>query len=289
MTASANSQKELTGPDAPSAIRARIKKHKVEIDSAYIGMGKDLYLTFHRKLYEQWGHDTFTDYLENEVGISVTRGERVRRIWTRFVKQEAVKPNELDGLGYTNALALLPVLGREAPEGLPHRTTAQWINIAKKLSWRDLDLEVKKYTGTTQKQKENLVAGGAVLTTEESPEVPPPLSPTDNRRPWAFKFHPSQFKVVDAAVAEIKRCSPKEMSTEEAMAHVATECLSSRMSKEEAPTARVPFLLHNLEKVHGGKFVWIPDDTAAAFLSECMKARPDLFSPPVEEEPGDPS
>jgi len=74
------------------------------------------------------------------------------------------------------------------------------------------------------------------------------------------------------------------MAPNEALAHVATEFLAARMSKEEKPLVRVQFLLGNLETCYGGKFVWIKDNGAALFLADCMKQRPDLFNEPVEND-----
>lgn len=290
MTHSGNSSK-ATGPDAPTEVRKRVAALKKEIDSGYIQLGRDLYLIYHRKLYEKWGHDTFTDYLETEVGMSQSRGERCRRIWTRFIKGEGIKPIMLDGLGYTNALALLPVIGKPTPEGLPERTALDWIAIAKNMSWRDLDLEVKKYTSITEAQKQALIDAGAKVT--EEPTEAGSLGPSDpgaidgkmdDRRLFNHKLHPSQFKVIDAAMAEARRSKPDEMADNEALAHIATEFLASRMSKEETPVARVEFLLHNLETAYGGKFVWIPNDDAAGFLASAMKQRPDLFTNPEEDD-----
>ena len=179
----------------------------------------------------------------------------------------------------------------EAPEGLEERDTADWIALAKKMSWRDLDLEVKKYTGLTEAQTQALVDAGAKVS-EEGTE-PKSISESDpgaikghvdDRRLFNHKLHPSQFKVIDAAMAEARRSKPDEMADNEALAHIATEFLASRMSKEETPVARVEFLLHNLETAYGGKFVWIPSDNAASYLADAMKQRPDLFTTPEEDE-----
>ncbi len=277
------------GADGPNEVRKRIRQHKDAIDSAYIQMGRDLYLVYHRRLYQDWGHDTFTDYLEIEVGIDQQRGDRCKRIWTRFVKDEAISPKEMKGLGYTNALALLAVLGKEAPVGTKPRSARDWIGLAKKLSWRDLSLEIKKFTSISKEQKDALVASGATVASAEPeiPGLPAPISASDNRRDWGFKLHPSQFKVLDAAIAEAKRSKPGSMAENEALAHVATEFLAARMSKEEAPVARVGFLLTNLERVYGGKFVWVPGDEAADYLGACIEQRPELFNQPVVEDEED--
>jgi len=285
-------------PQVESAgeVRKRVARLKKEIDSSYIQLGKDFYLIYHRRLFQNWGYDSFTDYVETEVGMAKQRAERCRRIWTKFVKECGVKPKELDGIGYTNALLLLPVVKSD--------NVKHWIDTAKgikrdefdkvvsrdPLTYRDLDLAISAAKSPSAAAVADLPVAGTppepenpgeeIDTTPGSPMPPVPAG----RRRLAVNMHPSQYKVVDAAIAEARRTKPEEMAENEALAHVATEFLAARMSKEEKPLVRVQFLLANLETSYGGKFVWVNDPAAAAFLGDCMEQRPDLFSEPVENK-----
>jgi hypothetical protein len=265
-------------------VRKRLKANKAKVDSAYIQMGRDLYLAFHRRFYQKWGYDTFTDYVEQEVGIAKTRAERLRRIWTKFVKQLKVAPAELAGVGFTNAFTMLPVVDST--------NVYDWIDEAKNKSWRELDLAVRAAKGPSKAAADSITA-----STPKTPKAAPtaaddptyeddgsetPTDTKDARRPWTFRLYPSQFKVVDAAVAEARRTKPDEMAENEALAHVATEFLASRMSKEEKPLVRLKFMLSVFESVYGGKFVWIKNEDAAQFLGDAMDQRPDLFNQPTE-------
>ena len=282
--------------ESSSEVRKRVARLKKEIDSSYIQLGKDFYLIYHRRLYQKWGHDSFTDYVENEVGMAQQRADRCRRIWTKFVKECGVKPKDLDGLGYTNALLLLPVV--------KSHTVSQWLDTAKGikrdeqgnvvskevLTYRDLELEIAKAKSPSGAAVGDLPKVGASGLDEEEPVDPvtgtplPTAIPADGRRAFSVRCHPTQYKVIDAAIAEAQRTKPEEMAPNEALAHVATEFLAARMSKEEKPLVRVQFLLGNLETCYGGKFVWIKDNGAALFLADCMKQRPDLFNEPVEND-----
>lgn len=281
---SANSQKK--NPDAPSEVRKRLKQNKAKVDSAYIQMGRDLYLAYHRRFYQKWGYDTFTDYVEQEIGIAKTRAERLRRIWTKFVKQLKVPPAELAGVGFTNAFTMLPVIDST--------NVYDWIDKAKDSSWRELDLAVQAAKGPSKTAADKIKTSGGTATAKPTDDDPTydddgsdvgvgaAVDPKDSRRPWTFRLYPSQFKVLDAAVAEARRTKPDEMAENEALAHVATEFLASRMSKEEKPLVRLRFMLSVFENVYGGKFVWIKNEEAAAFLGEAMENRPDLFNQPTE-------
>jgi len=279
--------------ESPNEVRKRVKQIKKDIDLGYIQLGKDFYLIYHRRLYQTWGHDSFTDYVEMEVGMAQQRADRCRRIWTKFVKECGIKPKELDGLGYTSALQLLPVVTSS--------TARDWIEKAKgvvrdeagkvlsksPLSYRDLALEITKAKSHSASSVADLPvakgpSSGPIILADELDSMETPG--VDHRRPFSVRCHPSQYKVLDAAIAEAKRTKAEEMADNEALAHVATEFLAARMSKEEKPLVRVQFLLSNLETCYGGKFVWIKDDDAANFLADCMQQRPDLFSEPVENE-----
>jgi hypothetical protein len=287
-----------TAPQVESAgeVRKRVRRLKKEIDSSYIQLGKDFYLIYHRRLYQKWGFDSFTDYVEEEVGMAKQRAERCRRIWTKFVKECGVKPKELDGIGYTNALLLLSVVKSD--------NVKKWIDTAKgikrdefdkvvsrePLSYRDLETAIAAAKSPSASAVADLPVAGVVpepdpvpAQTDDTPGSSLPPVPAGRRR-LAVNCHPSQYKVIDAAISEAKRTKPEEMAENEALAHVATEFLAARMSKEEKPLVRVQFLLANLETSYGGKFVWVNDPAAATFLGDCMKQRPDLFSEPVENE-----
>lgn len=274
MKSSTSSQKNF---DAPAEIRKRLKQYKKTVDDAYIQMGRDLYLAYHRRFYQKWGYDTFTDYVEQEVGIAKTRAERLRRIWTKYVKKLKVAPKQLQGVGFTNAFTMLSVVDAS--------NVHSWIERAKTSSWRDLDLAVqvaKSPSGPGIDSMEVATSTGTTIVDDEVVSVDPydnpdPPSGSDPRRSWNFKLYPSQFKVLDAAISEARRTKPDEMAENEAVAHVATEFLASRMSKEEKPLVRLSFLVSTMERVYGGKFVWIKNDEAAQVLNAAMESNPHLF------------
>jgi hypothetical protein len=293
-------------PDAPGEVRKRIRRLKKEVDSAYIQLGRDLYLVYHRRLFNNWGHDSFTDYVEMEVGISQSRADRLRRIWTVFIKQLGLKPAKLSGVGYTNAHVLLTLVGKKV---IDEKNIGKWLEEAKTKSYRELEQAATKAKSASAAAALES-AGVPVETVHPAPTDPgdssvtdanlddvvgdppsasedvPTEDPSDPRRGMKFRLHPSQYKVVDAAIAEAKRSKPEEMADNEALANVATEFLAARMSKEEKPLARVSFILSTLEGCYGGKFVWIKDDEAATVLAEAMNQHPDLFDQPVDDDEG---
>jgi len=259
--------------DEPEEIRKRLRASKKAIDEEYIRMGRDLYQVYHRRLFLDWGHDTFDDFAENEVKISRKRAERVRLIFTHFVKECGLKPSELSVLGYTCA--------NELRGATDQSNVRQRVKAAKDLSWRALRRKIAQW-----KQPPKDVTDDMPKVPDEEPPVDDdttPLASNDGRIVRNFPLYPSQQKVVQAAIDEAKRGKPNEMADNEALANISTEFLASRMSKEEEPVTRCRYILSVLERVYGGKMIWIPDDEAAEALAKYMEKHPELFSEPTEE------
>ena len=255
--------------DAPDNVLKRLVETKKVMDRAYLQMGRDLYIAFHRRLFITWGYDTFDDFVDQKLGESPKRAERVKRLWEHFVKECSLRPSALKGLSYTNALQLLGVTDRS--------NAAARVAAAKTMTWRELQTQVKVW----QSPSEDAVAD---LPKEEAQQEAEPDGDLGERETRSFHLYPSQGKVVDAAIAEAQRAKASGMAPNEALANIATEFLASRMAKEDEPVTRLSFMLGTLERVYGGKIIWIPADDASNYLVEAMKMRPDLFPDPDTPE-----
>lgn len=266
--------------DSPGEIRKRIRETKEAMDRAYIQLGRDLYLAFHRRLFIGWGFDSWRDYVEQEIGENYKRAERAKRIWEHFVKACCLRPSALKGLSYTNALQLVSATDRS--------NAAARVSIAKQMTYRDLKTQIKVWLSPSQEDVANLPKIGDDGDDADGEAPTPPTPPVEEGVVMSFRLYPGQTKVVDAAIAEIQRSKDCGMAPNEALAHMATECLTSRMAKEDEPVTRLSFMLGVLERVHGGKIIWIPSDDAADYLVGAMEKRPDLFPDP-EESPDEES
>jgi hypothetical protein len=260
-----------TAIDAPDAVFARAAKLTRQIDTAYIALGRELYMIFHRKLYLAKGHDSFRDYLECDLGVSGDRGERVKRIWTKFVRELNLKPEQLTGVGYTRALALLPIVTSDNAES--------WLEKARSMQWRDLHIEIAKAKSPPAAVVDAYEAAGADVD-----RVTPTITKTPTR-PLKFNLRESQSSIWQVAYDEVRRAKATEVSLGECLAHICTEFLASRATKEMKPHARLRFYLRMFEEVFGGKFVWLRNPEAADVLLEAMENRPDLYEHvPVAEK-----
>jgi hypothetical protein len=271
----------------PQEVRKRVKSLKKTIDTAYIQLGRDYYLIYYQKLYERWGYDTFGDYVEIDVGVPRAKAERCIRIWSKFIKELMLSPGQLEGLGFTKASAILSVV---TPEN-----ATQWVETAKNASWKELTVKLAAAKAPPKEAVERIRSSAPVGeedTAEAAPPSPPPggkpfppstaVDPDTVVKQKTFYLYPSQAQILEAALDDVKRSKPTGVPDNEALAHVCQEYVGSRMAKEEKPIIRLRFLLAVMEKVYGGRFVWLQSSEAAAVLFAAMEEHQHLFD--VKEE-----
>jgi hypothetical protein len=260
--------------DDPAEILKRILDTKKAMDRAYMQLGRDLYLAFHRRLFIDWGYDSFKDFVEQKIGESHKRAMRSKRIWEHFVKECSLRPSALNGLAYVNALQLLPVTDRS--------NAAARVAVARKMTCRELETQIKVWNSPSADDVADLppVDDDDEDSTPAAGAATDAIEPDDGREVLTFRLYPGQSKVVDAAIAEAQRAKDSGMAPNEALANMATEFLASRMAKENEPVTRLTFMLGVLERVYGGKIIWIPSDEASDYLIGAMEKRPDLFPDP---------
>jgi len=257
--------------DSPGEVLKRLVETKQVMDRAYMQMGRDLYLAFHKRLFIEWGYDTFAEFVEKKLGENYKRAERMKRIWEHFVKECQLRPSALKGLSYTNALQLLVVTDRT--------NAAARVALAKKMSYRDLQTQIKVWQSPAAEDVADLPKAGATAPEGEGAD-----EDRGDRETMSFGLYPGQHKVVDAAIAEAQRAKASGMAPNEALANIATEFLAARMAKEDEPVTRLSFMLGTLERVYGGKIIWLPTDEASNYLVAAMKKRQDLFPDPDTPE-----
>lgn len=257
-------------PNEPDKVRQRLLAAYKLVDKTYVEMGRDLYATFHGRLFLDWGFDTFGDYVTKELGMDAKKAERVRLIHTHYVKACGLAPATVEKIGFFNCLSLKMCI---TPENAAERVAAVLAlpssrAITKQAAaWKKADAPPK---GEDDKDDE-----AGVDEIDETITV------------LTVKLHPGQNKVVQAAIEEARRAKATELSTNEALANIATEFLASRMAKEDEPMTRLSYMLGVMERVYGGKLVWISNDEAAAVLTAAMEARPDLFGDAIEDDEDD--
>jgi hypothetical protein len=277
-------QLQFIKSDSPAAVAERIKAIVNRINSDYLHLGREIYKVFHRRMYLDLGYSTFDECMAAEFGISKERADRVRRVWTKFVKELCVKPEELDGVGFQRAFTLLPVVTTDNAHDLIAR--AKSVGSAKELQ-AHVDLLKGKPKALDHARDSAALVEETTTADHPSPErsasgrLPTPAPAVEQERPTkvTFNLYPSQREIVDAAIAEVQRNKTGGglMAPNEALAHVALGFMADRLTRDERPNAQVRFYLNWFERVYGGKFVWITNDEAAAVLTKAIEEHSALF------------
>lgn len=277
-------QLQFIKSDTPEAVAARIKAIVSRINSDYLYLGREIYKVYHRRMYLDLGYSTFDECMASEFGISKERADRVRRVWTKFIKELGVNPDRLDGVGFAKAFAMLPVVNSDNAGDLIDR--AKNASSAKAFN-EHVDL-LKGKPKAVAKAKDNSASYEETTTDHSMPQPSPsgrltvqPVEVIDQERPTkvTFNLYPSQREIIDAAIAEVTRNKTGGglMAPNEALSHVALGFMADRLTRDGRPNAQVRFYLNWFERVYGGKFVWITNDEAVAVLTKAINEHPNLF------------
>ncbi len=247
--------------DSPDSLRVRIPAVKDHAERCYLQLARDLWMVNTRQHYKSWGFESFDDYV-TDLGIPPDRARRLRQLWSRLIST-GVRPSSLSGVSFSNARLLVNVINKDNAE--------TWIEKSKTLSYRELQHEVE-----------------AAL-----PPPPPIPPPADGSQPVllqpgqiqsqktvkrVYYLMPDQATVVDEAITEAATISsnPSESAN---LANVATAFLAQRVVGENKSDAenRLTFLLRHLERVFGGKLLWVKRAEAFDALQTAIDAHPELF------------
>lgn len=279
-----NSDLEVIPGDGAEACRHRIDAIVGRVDEDYIHLGRELYVAFHKRYYIDWQFGSFDDAVAALWGISRERADRVRRVWTKFVKELNIGSAELAQIRYARAYKLLGVIDADNKDELLQR--------ARSMSWASFNEHVDLLRGNSraiealkvsalsveERESENSSISGrqpAQSQDESGPAAPEPERPTR----MTFNLYPSQLEVLRAALAEVEREKAKAVvAPNEALAHIATEFLAQRMSKSDEPNANIRYYLRMFERHFGGKFVWFTNADAVRVVSEAIDRHPEYFS-----------
>lgn len=271
--------------DEPDTIRARIPRIRAITETCYMQLASDLWSVYHRKLYTDWGFDTFDDYVLTEVGISKDRSYRLRHIFAVLVMKCGLTPDSLKDLGRSKAEKLLPYVTRE--------NAATMVREAKQLSFG-------KFVAKIEKIKAKQAASKGVIDTTSKPSdasLDPSARPagvrlTSNTLPG---FHARVFHLpketdtlVDEALAEAKRIT-KSPSDGFNLGCIAQHFLAHRLTTDSADDGRLLWFMRGMERVYGGKLLRIKDDRAWDVLRAAVEAseHENLFDYAKDEEDED--
>lgn len=270
--------------ESPEAVAERISAILSRINSDYLLLGREIYMVFHRRLYLQWGYSTFDECMAAKFGISRERSERVRRVWSKYVKELRIAYDDLAGVGFSKAHMLLPIVNADNVRGLIEKArTAQTVKDFKQeidlIRGRRKAVERAKVDAPQVNETKLEPADTADVTSPAASETGVVLEPAERPTKVTFNLYPDQLEIVQAAIQEVQRNkrSDIEMAPNEALSHVALGFMAERLTKDKRPNAQIRFYMHWLERIYGGKLIWVTNDEAAAVLSKAVEEHGELF------------
>ena len=68
-------------------LRARLLRHAKDFKTAWVELGQALFTAYDDKLYHVWGHESFDDYVEKELGLPKSFAIKLVKTYA-FVEQE---------------------------------------------------------------------------------------------------------------------------------------------------------------------------------------------------------
>lgn len=274
--------------DTPEAIRERVHAIVRHVNRAFISLGREIYMIFHRKLYLDWGYSTFDECVVDEFGISKEHADKLRRIWTKCVKELGLRPEQFDNIPYRSVYAMLPIINNENASVLIDRAKAsETVKDFKEhldlLRGKDHALDKARSSPGSMVEETITTIGRPTNEVNASvSEISDQVTPVDTSMDQkatrlTFNLYPSQLEIVNAAIQEVMRNKTTGVAPNEALAHVALEFMHARMTKEGEPNALVRFYLRQMENIYGGKFVWFTNNEAVRLVSALIDEHPDLF------------
>ncbi len=263
-------------------IRARIPQLKLIAEKAYMSLAKDLWSTYHRKLYVKWGYATFDDYLNGEVGVSKDYARRMRRIFSVFVLKCGVRPSELDKIGRTKAQMLLPVVNKF--------NARSWITAATELPCGDLQAKVfeARHSGTKSAPTSKAttidpaeVDGTKGITIDAKPAGKSPIQLQSRTAPTKFvkrmfSLPEESDALLDEALGEAQRIT-KSSSEGFNLACIAQHFMAHRLTDEGKNDGRLYWFMRQMERIYGVRLLHIKSDKAWDLLRETVVDNQESF------------
>jgi len=265
--------------NSPPEIRTRIRKLRAMMEEAYIIVARDLWEAYHSKLYLKWGHETWGDYLREEVGISKDSAYRARRIFETFVHKCNLPPSAVEGIGRSKAQKLLTVVTRD--------NARAWVAKAKVMTYDDLAEAIDNAKGESVSYPSPTTPDVALPSTPITIDVG--KKNTKVKKAKARKFRVRKFRLPDdtddlleEALNEAQRITNSHAAGFN-LGCIAQFFLSHRLTSEGKNDHRLPWHFRQWEKIYGGRMIHIKDDKGWALLKEAIENNPEHLGSSIEE------
>lgn len=250
--------------------RVRLRTAKERIFREYYQVGNDLFQVLRNHWYLGWGYEDFAEFVDNEVGLSLKYAMNYIKIFEKFNLELALRPEQIEGVGVTKALALTDkVITRSNAE--------EWIDKARQITTGDLREEIKlskpvKHRALPRNSPEALIAlekakmdeSLLIDDTDEQPIIK------------TFYFFPKQLDFVEKVLSTMPE---RTKSTKDGnnLTLLILEHQAHRAEIGSDAEKRPRTVLDGFEATFGGIVKWFKTKEQAQAVIKFMEDNPDIF------------
>lgn len=259
---------QLPEGNAPEAIRVRIKLLKQITERCYMRLGRDLWECFQRKLYVDYGYDTFDDYVATEVGISRDRSYKLRRIFSVLVLKCNIPPKIVERAERTRVEMILGVVTRDnAEEWLKQATTLDYKELRNRLSQERARRDGITPTATKPDKPETTTP---VRIACESPRGDAGSNETDFQI-RTFRLPKDADTLLTEGLGVAQRVTGSH-SDNFNLTCIVQQFLAHSLTLEGKDDGRAGFFTRWMEEIYGGHFLHIKDEKAWDVLRKAIES-----------------
>lgn len=246
--AKADSGEQLT-LDESGAVRSRIAEVKDTIDKGYLEMGKLLYQTIHRKLFLDWGYDSFRAWCDGELRFKERKAKYLASIW-KTVKVNLGLPDEkVEGIEWTKLQEATKVMDEENAEEL--------LNDIRDMTYDQVKNKVREVQSEQAREK-RLQDGGQDDGDDDFEEL----------ERFTLRLFKGQKETVDQALEVAERVTGSDKRCH-LLATVALEYLSHHL--EGSSEQRLGTMIDRLEREFNTTLIEVKDKRAAIDLKKALE------------------
>ena len=127
---------EVLPPSQYDDLRTEVIEAKNASEQAYWRLASALYIVWNESAYDEWGYDSFGDYVDNELSMQRRKAQYLVAIAGWFGEQSEQVQSWVKQLGWTKARELIGVVDES--------NANEWRDIAENSSLRELTTAVKE-------------------------------------------------------------------------------------------------------------------------------------------------
>lgn len=259
------------GPtDNPDIIRLRLRTARERLFREYYQVGKDLFETLHNHLYLKWDYKTFAEFVDNEVGLSLSYAKNYIKVYDKFSRELALLPEQLEGVGVSKALAL-------TDECIDLSNAKDWIEKAKSKTTKELREEIKlskppKHRAIPRNSPEAELELAKVHMDESLL-----IDDTDDQPIMkTFYLYPKQLEFIESVLTEM----PSRTKSEKQGNNLTLLILEHQAQRAEVggkTEERPQIILDGFVATFGGMVRWFKTKGQAKAIVDFINNNPDIF------------